>query len=84
MNTMKKMSVARGDYRITWDGGDYADVHAPGLGEIETINMVANYETGQTHPFTRESLRDAVDAEDRASWDATVAEMRAYPTAGAR
>lgn len=82
MSAMKKISVARGDYRITWDGGLYADVHAPGLGEIEAINMAGP--DGKIPPMSREALRQAVDQESREGWDATAAEMRAYPTAGAR
>lgn len=82
MSTMKKISVARGDYRITWAGGEYADVHAPGLGAIETINMMND--DGAIPEMSREALRAAVDAESREDWDAIAAEMRSYPTAGAR
>lgn len=81
MTTMKGISVARGDYRIVWNGGEYADVHARGLGAIETINMKRN---GEIPTMSRQALRDAVDQESKSDWDAIAAEMRAYPTAGAR
>ena len=77
-----KITMMRGPFRVTWHGGEYADVTAPGMGAIETINMPRR--DGSIPEMTREALRAAVDAEDVAAWRDTAAEMRRYPVAGAR
>ena len=84
MNTMTKtIALMRGPYRIVWHGGEYAEVHAPGFDyAIEVINMTRA--DGTLPEMSREVLRAEVDDEDTDSWDATVAEMRRFPMAGAR
>lgn len=77
-----KITMMRGTYRITWHGGEYADVTAPGLGVIETINMTRR--DGSIPAMSREALRSAIDDDDVATWRETAAEMRRFPVAGAR
>lgn len=83
MNTMTKtIALMRGPYRVTWYGGEYADVTAPGLGVIETVNMTRP--DGTIPDMSRDTLRAAITDQDVATWRATAAEMRRYPMAGAR
>ena len=83
MNAMTKtISLMRGPYRVSWHGGEYADVSAPGLGVIDTVNMTRR--DGTIPEMSREALRAAIDDGDVATWRETAAEMRRYPMAGAR
>lgn len=83
MNTMTKtIALMRGPYRVTWHGGEYADVTAPGLGVIETVNMTRR--DGTIPEMSRDTLRAAVTDQDVATWRATADEMRRFPAAGAR
>ena len=78
-----RIALQRGTYRIIWHGGEYAEVYAPGFDyAIEVINMTRA--DGTLPEMSREVLRAEVDDEDTDSWDATVAEMRWFPVAGAR
>lgn len=83
MNTMTKtIALMRGPYRVTWHGGEYADVTAPGLGVIETVNMTRP--DGTIPEMSRDTLRAAITDQDVATWREVAAEMRRYPMAGAR
>lgn len=83
MNTMTKtIALMRGPYRVSWHGGEYADVTAPGLGVIDTVNMTGP--DGTIPAMSREALRAAIDDDAVATWRETVREMRRYPMAGAR
>lgn len=83
MNTMTKtIALMRGPYRVTWHGGEYADVTAPGLGVIETVNMTRP--DGTIPDMSRDTLRAAITDQDVATWRATADEMRRFPVAGAR
>ena len=78
-----RIALQRGQYRIVWHGGEYAEVYAPGFDyAIEVINMTRA--DGTLPEMSREVLRAEVDDEGTDSWDATVAEMRRFPVAGAR
>ena len=78
-----RIALQRGPFRITWHGGEYAEVYAPGFDyAIEVINMTRA--DGTLPEMSREALRAEVDAEDVAAWRDTAAEMRRYPMAGAR
>ena len=83
MTMTNKITMMRGPFRITWHGGEYAEVYAPGFDyAIEVINMTRA--DGTLPEMGREALRAEVDAEDVAAWRAVAAEMRRYPVAGAR
>ena len=78
-----RIALQRGQYRIVWHGGEYAEVYAPGFDyAIEVINMTRA--DGTLPEMSREVLRAEVDDECTDSWDATVAELRRFPVAGAR
>lgn len=77
-----RIVLQRGPYRITWYGGEYADVTAPGLGVIETVNMTRR--DGTIPAMSRDALRAAIDDDDVATWRETAAELRRFPVAGAR
>lgn len=76
------LALQRGPFRVVWHGGEYADVTAPGLGAIDTINMTRP--DGTIPAMSREALRAAIDDDDVATWRETAREMRRYPVAGAR
>ncbi len=83
MNTMtQSIALMRGPYRVSWHGGEYADVTAPGLGVIDTVNMTRP--DGTIPEMSRDTLRAAITDQDVATWRETAAEMRRFPVAGAR
>ena len=83
MNTMtKSVALMRGPYRVRWYGGEYADVTAPGLGVIDTVNMTRP--DGTIPEMSRDTLRAAITDQDVATWRATAAEMRRFPVGGVR
>lgn len=82
MTTTATLAVQRGPYRITWHGGEYADVTAPGLGVIDTINMTRP--DGTIPEMTRQNLREAVGPEEVQTWRETAAELRRFPIGGRR
>lgn len=77
-----RLTLARGPYRITWHGGEYAEVSTADLGVIEVVNMTER--DGSLPPMSREVLRAAIDKETVASWGETVRELRRFPVGGAR
>lgn len=77
-----RITLRRGPFRVVWYGGEYADVTAPGLGAIDTVNMTGP--DGTIPAMSREALRAAIDDDDVATWRETAAEMRRFPVAGAR
>lgn len=78
----KTIALMRGPYRVTWHGGEYADVTAPGLGVIDTVNMTRP--DGTIPEMSRDTLRAAVTDQDVATWRATADEMRRFPVGGVR
>lgn len=76
-----RLTLQRGPFRVVWYGGEYADVTAPGLGAIDTVNMTGP--DGAIPAMSREALRSAIDDDDVATWRETAREMRRFPVAGA-
>lgn len=77
-----RIALQRGPFRVVWYGGEYADVTAPGLGAIDTINMTRP--DGTIPAMSRDTLRGAITDQDVTVWHDTAREMRRFPVAGAR
>ena len=79
MTGPQPLAVVRDGYRITWDGGRYAQGTLPGVGIIGFLDMARP--DGTIPPVSRPALRAVVDTADLEQWHRT-ARLRTYNLTG--